>query len=294
MVTKSKAKPTREVHDATAYVAASTDSLVSEPLPVDKGSVIAGGKLHAIPSSEIARFYVELTKNDDSHAKSEFLILPNDALNNISSIGHYYKKANVFTNAQGKNVATLQWHLDQLNHERKAFMVGLIDTLVHVECGIAQLKQTDDKVATKYGHATNGRHNGEFVGIARKYFDTFIESGDIDPTTGLVATTKRENSPLKLNDKTQRFVDSFKFDESKFTVTLQIPEADPDAEVSQRSLKLTCEVHNKFVISVPVATQNAKNDDKSPVRYKWSCDVITSKVDARVERTCNKVLIAKV
>lgn len=288
MVTKAKTRK------ETEYIAASVNSLLSEPLPVDKGNVIAGGKLHAIPNSEIARFYVELTKNDDSHAKSEFLILASDALNNISSIGHYYKKANVYVNSQGKNVATLQWHLDQLNHERKAFMFGLIDTLVHVECGIAQLKQTKEDVATSYGHASNGRHNPEFVGIARKYFDTFLEIGEIDPITGIVATKKRENSPLKLNDKTQRFVNSFKFDESKFTVTLQIPEVDPDAEVPQRSLKLTCETHNKFVISVPVATQNAKNDDKLPVRYKWTCDVITSKVDAKAKRTCNKVLIAKV
>ena len=288
MVTKTKTRK------ETEYIAASENSLVAEPLPVDSGNVIAGGKLHAIPSSEIARFYVELTKNDDTHAKSEFLILANDALNNISSIGHYYKKANVYVNSQGKNVSTLQWHLDQLNHDRKRFMFGLIDTLVHVECGIAQLKTTDDKVATKYGHASNGRHNPEFVGIARKYFDTFLEIGEIDPITGIVATKKRENSPLKLNAKTQRFVDSFKFDESKFTVTLQIPEIDPDAELPQKSLKLTCEVHNKFVISVPVATQNAKNDDKSPVRYKWTCDVITSKVDAKTERTCNKVLVVKV
>jgi len=288
MVTKAKTR--KEVE----FIAASENSLVAEALPVDNGNVIAGGKLHAIPSSEVARFYVELTKNDDTHALTEWLILANDALNTISAIGHYFRKANVYVNAQGKLVSTLQWHLDQLNHERKRFMFGLIDTLVHVECGIAQLKQTKEDVATSYGHASNGRHNPEFVGIARKYFDTFLEIGEIDPITGIVATKKRENSPLKLNAKTQRFVNSFKFDESKFTVTLQIPEVDPDAELPQKSLKLTCEVHDKFVISVPVATQNAKNDDKSPVRYKWTCGVITSKVDVKTERTCNKVLIAKV
>lgn len=284
-------KPTRKVHDVASLIASQQDSLVGELIP--ETNVISGGKVHEVPNSEVSRFYVELTKGDSTHKNSEFFILANDALNNISPVGHYYKRANVYVNELGKNVATLQWHLDQLNHERTSFMVGLIDTLVHVECGIAELKQTDDNVATSYGNATNGRHNPEFVGIARKYFDTFIEPGDIDPATGIVATKKRENTPLKLNAKTQRFVDGFTFDESKFTVTLVIPEIDPDAELPQKSLKLTCEVHDKFVISVPVATQNAKNDDKSPVRMRFGCGVITSKTDAKTARACNKVLIAK-
>ena len=291
MTNSTTTKPTRTVLDAAAFIAASKNSLVGEL--ISDWNVISGGKVHEIPNSEISRFYVGLTKGDSTHKDSEFVILANDALNNISPVGHYYKRANVYVNASGKFVCGLPWHVDQLNHERSAFKVGLVETLIHVECGIAELKQTEEKLATSYGHATNGRHNAEFVGIARKYFDTFIEKGDIDPTTGLVASKKRENTPLKLNAKTQRFVDSFTFDESKFTVTLVIPEVDPDAELPQKSLKLTCELHDKFVISVPVATQNAKNDDKSPVRYRYSCDVITSKTDAKPERTCNKVLIAK-
>jgi len=288
--TKTKTEPIR-MSDEAFIASSEIESIVSELIP--DSNVISGGKVHEVPNSEISRFYVELTKGDSTHKKTEFFILANDALNNISPVGHYYKRANVYVNELGKNVATLQWHLDQLNHERTSFMVGLIDTLVHVECGISELKQSDDKVAKSYGHATNGRHNPEFVGIARKYFDTFIESGDIDPSTGLVATKKRVNTPLKLNAKTQRFVDGFTFDESKFTVTLVIPEVDPDAELPQKSLRLTCEVHAKYVISVPVATQNAKNDDKTPVRYRHSCDVVTSKVNTKAVRTCNKVLIAK-
>ena len=292
MTKSTTTKANRNALDAAAFIAASKTSLVDDIRTPDL-NVISGGKVHEIPNSEISRFYVELTKGDVTHTNSEFVILANDALNNISNVGHYYKRANAYVNLQGKIVCGLPWHTDQLNHERSKFMVGLIETLVHVECGIAELKQSDESFATSYGHATNGRHNPEFVGIARKYFDTFIKIGDVDPATGLIATKKRENFPLKLNAKTQRFVDSFKFDESKFTLTLVIPTVEPPSELPQKALRLTCETHNKFVISVPVATQNATNDDKTPVRYRYSCDVVTSKNDATTERTCNKVLIAK-
>jgi len=291
---KSPALLAAEQAAAAHIKRAERDSLVVSEIP--NTNVIMGGRIHDIPNSEIQRFLIGLTKTNKTHKDSSWLVLANDALNNISPVGHYYKKANAYLDAKTQEfVNVFPWHLDQLNHERVAMMIGFIDTLAHVECAIAaRQRDEDDVVGIAYGAGSAGRHNAEFVGIARQYFDEFLEAGDIDPATGITVTVKRQNTPIKLNAKTQRYVDSFTFDESKFTVSLVVPEVDPEAAVPQKSLRLTCEVHDKFVISVPVATQNAKNEDKSPVRYKWSCDVLTSKADAKAARTCNKVLIAKV
>ena len=293
MVTQTKPKVTRARHTAETLEVAAEISLVKSELP--ELDVIAGGKVHEIPNSEIRRFYVELTAALKlNHKDSEWLIIANDALNNISSNNHYPTKANAYVNSDtGHTVNVIPWHLDQLNHDRNGFKFALVEMIPHVECAIAARNRgEDDKVGKAYGAGASGRHNEEFTAMADKFFDEFqIENKTIDPATGKLTTKNRANTPLKLNAITQRFVDGFTFDESKFTV--ELVDTREAGEPPQKSLKMFCEVHSQFVISVPVATQNAKNDDKTAVRMTHRCDVITSKVGTKVDKFCNKVLKVK-
>jgi hypothetical protein len=276
--TKTKTEPMR-LSTAGFKAAAEVESIVSDAIPAT--DLIAGGKVHELPTFEAKRFLVTATKGKKWAKDLEFVIFWNDAQNNVSPDNHYFRTADSWVNAKtGKVVLGVPAHTSLLNAKRDAMAVSLLDALMHARCGAASLNKRDDETVTKaYGHSGAGRHNAEFVGFAREYWDTFAKYGDEG------VTRKQENSPRKLNVQTARMISDFVWNEKLFTVERVTPTGNNDGKTKAKAIRLVCEIHEDYIISIPVKTQ-AKHE-------VHDCAAITSKSNAKQVRRCHKILIAK-